>query len=53
MPKSRWLPVLVLLAAALGVALLAGAVAGPTVAVFLSLTVVLGGVAVLMINARS
>jgi hypothetical protein len=42
-----------LLAAALGVALLAGALAGPTVAVFLSLTVLLGGLAVLVINGAS
>ena len=42
MPKSRWLPLLVLLAVTLGVALLAGAVAGSTVAVFLAL--VIGGV---------
>jgi hypothetical protein len=53
MPKSRWLPVLLLVAFVLGLALLAGAVAGTTVAIFLSLTVLLGGLAVLMINARS
>ncbi|MEB3171113.1 MAG: hypothetical protein VKK43_07050 [Synechococcaceae cyanobacterium] len=53
MPKSRWLPLLVLLAVTLGVALLAGAVAGSTVAVFLALTVLLGGLAMLMINAAS
>jgi hypothetical protein len=53
MSKSRWLPVGLLVAAALGVALLAGALAGPTVAVFLFLTVLLGGLAVLMINART
>ena len=51
MQKSRWLPVGLLLAAALVVAFLAQALAGPTVAVFLALTLLLGGLAVLLINA--
>lgn len=51
--NSRWSPVLLLLVAAVAVALLANAIAGSTVAVFLALTVLLGGLAVIAINGRS
>lgn len=51
--NSRWSPVLLLVVAAVAVALLANALAGWTVAVFLALTVLLGGLAVIAINGRT
>ncbi len=53
MNNSRWSAALLLLVAAVAVALLANALAGSTVALFLALTVLLGGLAVIVINART
>jgi hypothetical protein len=51
--NSRWSAALLLVLAAVAVALLVNALAGWPVALFLGVTVLLGGLAVIAINTRT